>query len=729
MWRGLALRTVPVSLYSLWLLLAAGIAAIQCVPLPAALRSMLPLASEPLLRQTLADIGGYPHKPLPLSLDPAETANEAVRLLGYVCALGVFSTLRTRHGDSYRLAGMVVMVGSLVAGLGSLAALGVTLPGTLAVTTEGQSRALWPAVLQNANHMAALLSLTAILALGMLLQTDRQARPQRFGALCAVLGLVNLALLFSLSRAGILCGLFGQLLTLLSADSPVPKTKRQRLWWVVLPSLGLLLAMLFGPAAPLVGRWRELSHGLSPAGSKVWLWQTAWPLLKAHPLTGIGRGALETALQAPTAIATTTRFTHLENEWLQALLDHGLPLGFVLWGLLFCATAQAARQLFRSSGESPTPVRRAALWALLCLGLHNLFDFNLQTGAVALSALLVTSLVQKPLFSLSARWLAGLGALVLLLAAVVQFKLPSHDEDGRRLAILAQDPTVSPSVLKQAASEALFRHPLDSYLSAVVAARLFEDDDPEAMAWTNRSLRQNPADLLARATAVRLLGRHGHQRQALAMLGPLIGEADAEKRRYLFGLLLSLSPKGTELVAALPNDEPLRLALLEFLGTQSQPNWPLLLSVASESVSRGDQAALTWLGRAALSTAQPDAAETALRGLLTRPQLEPLLIGGLLEVLLRGQKLVLAKDLAEVALRRQKAPEISIAHAQILAMTGDLDGARQSLAQAVMQTSDRLLLARLHEVRADLEQRQGHVHRAETERAEAQRLRRDAGQP
>ena len=320
MWRGLALRTVPVSLYSLWLLLAAGIAAIQCVPLPAALRSMLPLASEPLLRQTLADIGGYPHKPLPLSLDPAETANEAVRLLGYVCALGVFSTLRTRHGDSYRLAGMVVMVGSLVAGLGSLAALGVTLPGTLAVTTEGQSRALWPAVLQNANHMAALLSLTAILALGMLLQTDRQARPQRFGALCAVLGLVNLALLFSLSRAGVLCGLVGQLLTLLSADSPVPKTKRQRLWWVVLPSLGLLLAMLFGPAAPLVGRWRELSHGLSPAGSKVWLWHTAWPLLKAHPLTGIGRGALETALQAPTAIATTTRFTHLENEWLQALL-------------------------------------------------------------------------------------------------------------------------------------------------------------------------------------------------------------------------------------------------------------------------------------------------------------------------------------------------------------------------------------------------------------------------
>ena len=116
------------------------------------------------------------------------------------------------------------MVGSLVAGLGSLAALGVTLPGTLAVTTEGQSRALWPAVLQNANHMAALLSLTAILALGMLLQTDRQARPQRFGALCAVLGLEPGAAVFAVASRHFVWS-FGQLLTLLSADSPAPKTK------------------------------------------------------------------------------------------------------------------------------------------------------------------------------------------------------------------------------------------------------------------------------------------------------------------------------------------------------------------------------------------------------------------------------------------------------------------------------------------------------------------------
>ena len=259
---------------------------------------------------------------------------------------------------------------------------------------------------------------------------------------------------------------------------------------------------------------------------------------------------------------------------------------------MFLCDGANGRQLFRSSGESPTPVRRAAFWALLCVGLHNLFDFNLQTGAVALSAHFGdVACAKASLFAVGT--LAGRsGALVLLLAAVVQLKLPSHDEDGRRLAILAQDPTVSPSVLKRAASEALFRHPLDSYLSAVVAARLFEDDDPEAMAWTNRSLRQNPADLLARATAVRLLGRHGHQRQALAMLGPLIGEADAEKRRYLFGLLLSLSPKEQCLWRRCQMNRSLGAAGIS--GHPKPAQLAASLSVASESVSRGDEAALTW---------------------------------------------------------------------------------------------------------------------------------------
>ncbi len=727
--QGLSRRPVPVSLFSLWLLCAAGISLLQCVPLPESLRGLLPIASDETLRRTLADLGGYPHEPMPLSLDPAETANEGVRLLGYLCALSGFASLRSRHGDSLRLAGIVVCAGVIVALLGALAALGIRLPIPLAVSTEGQSRALWPAVLQNANHMAALLSVSAILAVGMLLQTDRSARPHRFYCLIGSIGLLDAALLLSLSRAGVLCGLLGQLLTLLFADSPSRQIRRFRLIWVVFPSVLLFCASLLGPAHRLLARFFDLGHGLSPSESKVWLWQKAWPLLRGHWLTGIGRGSLETALQVPEAIATRTRFAYLENEWLQVLLDFGIPLGLLLVALLGVAMWQSTSHLWPRAGEQPVPVRRAALYALCCLGLHNLFDFNLATGAIALSAIALVTLVQKNNRTMSSRWLGFLGVVTLAASWWTHMKLPSHEEDGRRLAALAEDRDSQVPTLLAVAGQALRRHPLDSYLSAVVAARLVNEGHPDAMPWINRALGQNPADLLAKAAAAELLGRHGRTRQALALLGPMIGYADAEKRAYLFARLLELSQDGQTLVASLPPEESARRGLLEYLGTRPRPSWPLVLSVATQAVEKGDRSALPWLGRAALAEGQANAAETALRGLLDEPTIEPLLVGGLLEVLLRNHKPDAAKMFADAALRKQPAPEVRIAHAQVLAARGDIDGARQSISQALDDTSDILLRARIHEVRADLEQSVGQPHRAEVERQKALRLRREAGQP
>ena len=89
---------------------------LQCLPLPAWLRGALSPGLDATLRLVLTDLGGYPAESLPLSLDPAESAHETVRLLGYLCLLWAWSTLRSRQGDSFRLAGLVVAAAVVAAG-------------------------------------------------------------------------------------------------------------------------------------------------------------------------------------------------------------------------------------------------------------------------------------------------------------------------------------------------------------------------------------------------------------------------------------------------------------------------------------------------------------------------------------------------------------------------------------------------------------------------------------
>jgi hypothetical protein len=84
------------------------------------------------------------------------------------------------------------------------------------------------------------------------------------------------------------------------------------------------------------------------------------------------------------------------------------------------------------------------------------------------------------------------------------------------------------------------------------------------------------------------------------------------------------------------------------------------------------------------------------------------------------------KKLADEALAQHSSPEVRIAQAQILAAQHKLESARQSLQRAMDDCHDLTMLARIHEVRADLESQAGQVHRAAAERAEAERLRREA---
>lgn len=729
-----------VSLFAATLFLALVATLLQCVPLPPGLRAALAPGSDATLRQLLAGLGD-PAAALPLSVDPAATANEAVRLAGYLGLLVALGTLRQRRGHSVRLGRVLCGTSSLVAGLGALAALGVPLPALWAVPADGATRALLPAVFYNSNHMAALLAVGGTVTVGAALQAASRGERVLYGLYGVLLGLQDLALLGTLSRAGILVGLGGQLIVLLSCrGSSLRAVVRRSLPALAVPLLAAALLVVGSPGwrGGLRLRFAALSPAeLLAAGSKVRAWLDALPLLRGHWAFGVGRGAFEDAFAGAHRLAGATRFVYLENQWLQAVVDWGVPVGLGLGALVGLGLRDAwrgRRAPVDAAGSADllnphAPGRRAALVALLGLLLHNLVDFNLEVGGVAVAAIALVAVVERPRLRVRPRWAVLLFAAALLGSAAVLRLCPSHEEDGARLRTLAESATGSAAAVVAQGTRAARRHPLDSYLYATVATRLWHDREPAAVRWVNLALNANPRDLLARRTSALLLAEAGHRGQALRTLALAVGDGNRVQRRWLWQAALTMAPTPTELLTALPaapDELPVGATaglladeLLELLSESGAagPPWPLLRAVAQWGRERGAATALVWLGRAAL--AQHDtAAARDLLGELARTGAPPLLLADLLNLLIDAGSLDEAARLVRPLMAGSPPPEVLLTAARLAERRGELTSAR-ALLDTAQATASPALRARVHEVRAEVEERAGNLHRAQLERAAA----------
>lgn len=714
---------------------------LQCVPLPPGLRAALAPGSDATLRQLLAGLGDPPAA-LPLSVDPGATANEAVRLAGYLSLLVALGTLRQRRGHSVRLGRVVYGTASAVAALGALAALGVPLPELWAVPADGATRALLPAVFYNSNHMAALLAVGGTLTVGAALQAAGRGERLVCGLLLA---LQDLALLGTLSRAGIAVGLGGQLVVLVSCWWGSLRSHAWRgLFALALPLLAVGLLVLGSPAwrGALRLRFAELSPAaLLTAGSKVRAWVDALPLLRGHWALGVGRGAFEDAFAGVHRLAGATRFVYLENQWLQAVVDWGVPVGLVLGALLGLGLRDAWRGLGRGDAARPVPAdshnphapgRRAALVALIGLLLHNLADFNLEVGGVAVAAIALAAVVERPRLAVRPQWALALAVATLGGSAAVLRLCPSHEEDGRQLRALAESASPPAAVVAQG-TRAARRHLLDSYLYATVATRLWHDREPAAVRWVNLALSANPADLLARRTSALLLADAGHRAQALRTLALAVGDGSRAQRRWLWQAALAMAPGPAELLAALPaapDELPVDASagaladeLLELLGQAgaASPPWPLVRAVAQWGREHDAATALVWLGRAALAERDAAAARELLPELARRAA-PPLLVADLINLLIDAGFLADAERLTRPLLAADAPAEVLLAAARLHEQRGELAAAR-ALLDTALATAAPPLRPRIHEVRAELETRAGNLHRAQLERAAAVELR------
>ncbi len=500
----------------------------QLIPLPlAALPLLLVLAWSAL--QLLPLSGG-----VAISLDPPasgrELAGAAAKLLAFLAGFAVAGTRRRRE---------LVLVAFGLSGLAvALVVLGAALLG-LGPLLEPRA----PFV--NPNHLSGFLCLTAFPVLGLALRRHGQAR--LLWLMCFVV--VVAALFVSLSRGGIGAFFGGVAVFLLLAAWQVrPDGEPPHPWrWAALAGLTVALgAVAYLALEPVV---RELSTLRTARDDvKLELWRPALALLREHPLGGIGRGSFATVFPALKTDPAAVTFTHLENEWLQPLVDLGLPVGLLLLVTLGLGWLAAARRRDLSSVEVGLLAGTAAVAA------QNLVDFSLEFSGVGVPFMVALGLLtrggegggggrgagdgqgdgrvdgggrlsERPSEQLGGqagerlggllswrprlrwRWLAAGVAAALLVAGAGAAFWRAHPTEEEALAVARAPDAAAAAVL---ADEALRWHRADYVPAAIVGARwVLEGRCAPAMPWLTRAMALNPTAPEPHQYAARCLAAAG----------------------------------------------------------------------------------------------------------------------------------------------------------------------------------------------------------------------------
>ncbi len=166
------------------------------------------------------------------------------------------------------------------------------------------------------------------------------------------------------------------------------------------PILAFVLALLAitiilgggGAFGIATGRLQELTSPNDAALPRLLIWRGAWDLAREYPLgTGLGTFPKIFPSFQPAGYGVN-RIYHAHSDYLELLIELGIPgvllLGLVLWALLATAVKRVRNQ--KHVGTSAW-LRRSALLAVGASLLHAAVDFNLSSrpGVTVLAAILL----------------------------------------------------------------------------------------------------------------------------------------------------------------------------------------------------------------------------------------------------------------------------------------------------------------------------------------------------
>lgn len=340
---------------------------VQLIPLPPALWHALP--GQALRRGTLA-LAGLDNSWQPLSIEPSSTALVAILAVGFVALVAALLRLDDAHfRRMLQLAVVLVLAGIFV--------------GLMQVVSDGHPQlvvdnmgATMLGFFANKNHMALAIA-CSILLVGFPVARDLFGREWRRPVTIAFVLLALVAIVTTNSRAGLILG--GLAVTAVLADQMRGMAMRWRLAVAaggVLLVVGVLSSAAFREVSGRVGevdddlRWRFIEWSL--------------PLAEQYWLAGSGFGSFATLFAAHERLewVKPTAVNAAHNDYLQLVIEGGLPGVAVLLALLAGLAVAALRGLRRLERRDPT--RRALIagsaMVLLCV-LHSAVDYPLRRPA------------------------------------------------------------------------------------------------------------------------------------------------------------------------------------------------------------------------------------------------------------------------------------------------------------------------------------------------------------
>lgn len=714
------------------LLLGAVITAVQLVPLPRALVSLVSPGTVEARDDALGEAAAW----LPLTLDAPATALELVKALAVAGLFVSVAALAHRQRRARALLGVLAVVGAVIAVVGGLQrALG-------AESILGVYRPDWSqtfvGTFVNPNHAAELFGLSLCLGLGL----SAEGGPWRtLGGLTAIAAIGGLVLCNS--RGGLVVfGLVGAVLFALILARHMGRGGAALLAALTLGAAGALALLANEDVSR---RFAQLRGEYLWTNQKVHAWRDALPLVRDFFWTGVGRGAFMAPFQRYRTVEDGASVTHPENLLLQLGTEWGVPLTLAVLGVGAAALWRLRHRL---------PELGPAEWGAGCgaLGVvgQNVVDFGLEFPGISLPWAAAVGVVVgracakgglgrwrlRPglMLALVGGWVGALGLGVWAVPRTL------HDDDRHLLELLQAK--VAPAEIDRAAQAAIARHPCDYRLELLAAfghARAevganAQAEQVEVMRHLNRVLRLRPNDVEAHRLAGWTLGRMGRRRQAALeyrtafQQGLLLSPAYLDEIAVLGGAALEAVPQTPDALLLLARHVARRNPALADAACAraadvaqeagSGPGGPggrsgagddrparLAVQLALEAPGSGktDGARLARAAAAleqAAATAEAVGLAATAYGRAGRTQDEE-------RVLVTGRG------------RFPQDAALAVALARLRRARGDLEGARAPLGDLISRTTDLEARRQAEEERAALEEQAGNVAAAVAARTRA----------
>jgi len=255
----------------------------------------------------------------------------------------------------------------------------------------------------NRNHAAGFLEMLFPLPVAAILGGG--VARERWGV-CAISALImGIAIALTGSRGGVLVlGVELLALPLLWAamNARVRGSLRSGALMVGLMSAGIVAGVLWIGAEPVVSRWR-MTEGVEATFAnpldRPMIWRATAAMIRDHFWWGVGLGAYPVAYTRYDRSAGVYRVEQAHNDYLQVMAELGVWGALLLMGLLLAIWRAMRRALMRAADSSAARFERALALgvtvALLGMGIHSAFDFNLQVTANALLFLLLVALLEN----------------------------------------------------------------------------------------------------------------------------------------------------------------------------------------------------------------------------------------------------------------------------------------------------------------------------------------------